>query len=64
MFANRKYKELSYPQKSENVRPHKLKQQIRSYTPVVPSKTIPDSRPKWAKYITVFRPKRRIYLFL
>ena len=22
MFANRKYKELSYPQKTENVRPH------------------------------------------
>ena len=22
MFANRKYEELSYPQKSENVRPH------------------------------------------
>jgi len=26
-----------------------LKQQIRSYTPVVPSKTIPDSRPKGVK---------------
>ena len=25
----------------------------------VPSKTIPDSRPKWAKSIPVFRPKRR-----
>ena len=25
---------------------------------VVPSKTIPDSRPKWAKSVTVFRPKR------
>ena len=25
---------------------------------VVPSKTIPDSRPKWAKCISVFRPKR------
>ena len=24
---------------------------------VVPSKTIPDSRPKWAKCISVFRPK-------
>ena len=32
---------------------------IRSYTPVVPSKTIPDSRRKWAKWIPVFRPKRR-----
>ena len=30
-----------------------------SYTPVVPSKTIPDSRPKWAKSIPVFKPKRR-----
>ena len=26
---------------------------------VAPSKTIPDSRPKWAKCIPVFRPKRR-----
>ena len=26
---------------------------------VVLSKTIPDSRPKWAKCIPVFRPKRR-----
>ena len=25
---------------------------------VVPSKTIPDSRPKWAKCVHVFRPKR------
>ena len=25
---------------------------------VVPSKTIPDFRPKWAKSVTVFRPKR------
>ena len=31
---------------------------IGLYTPVVPSKTIPDSRPKWAKCIPVFRPKR------
>ena len=27
-------------------------------TPVVPSKTIPDSRPKWAKSIPVLRPKQ------
>ena len=27
--------------------------------PIVPSKTIPDSRSKWAKSIPVFRPKRR-----
>ena len=26
-----------------------LKRQICSYTPVVPSKTIPDPRPKWGK---------------
>ena len=26
---------------------------------VVPSKTISDSRPKWARSMTVFRPKRR-----
>ena len=31
-----------------------LKQQIRSYTPVVPSKTISDSRPKWAQCLPVF----------
>ena len=30
-----------------------------AYTPVVPSKTILDSRPKWAKSIPVFKPKRR-----
>ena len=36
-----------------------LKRQIRSYTPVVSSKTIPDSRPKWAKSISVFGQKRR-----
>ena len=30
-----------------------------SYTPVAPLKTIPDSRPKWAKSIPVFRLKRR-----
>ena len=29
------------------------------YTPVVPSKTTPDSRLKWAKCIPVFRPKLR-----
>ena len=29
-----------------------------SYIPVVPSKTIPDSRPKWTKSIPIFRPKR------
>ena len=36
-----------------------LKRQRRSYNPVVPSKTIPDSRPKWAKCILVFRSKPR-----
>ena len=35
-----------------------LKRQIRSYTPAVPSKAIPDSRPKWAKSLSVFRLKR------
>ena len=29
-----------------------------SYIPVVPSKTIPDSRLKWVECIPVFRPKR------
>ena len=36
-----------------------LKRQIRSYTPVVRSKTVPDSRPKWAKSIPVFWLRRR-----
>ena len=36
-----------------------LKRQTRPYIPVVPSKTIPHFRPKWAKCIPVFRPKRR-----
>ena len=36
-----------------------LKKKIRSYIPELPSKTILDSRPKWAKCIAVFRPKRR-----
>ena len=35
-----------------------LKRQLHSYAPVVPSKTIPDSRPKLAKCIPVFTPKR------
>ena len=35
-----------------------LKRYIRLHTPVLPSKTIPDSRPKWTKCIHVFRPKR------
>ena len=35
-----------------------LKQEIRSYSLVSPSKTIPDTRPKLAKCIPVFRPKR------
>ena len=33
--------------------------QCHLYTPAAPSKTIPNSRPKWAKRIPVFRPKRR-----
>ena len=32
---------------------------ICSYSPVVSSKTISDPRPKWAKSIPFFRPKRR-----
>ena len=28
------------------------------YTLLIPSKTIPDSRPKWAKSIPVFRQKQ------
>ena len=31
---------------------------ITNYTPVVPSKTTPDSRPKWTKNIVSFRPKQ------
>ena len=37
----------------------KLKRQIRSYTPVVLSKTLSNSRQKLAKCIPVFRPKPR-----
>ena len=33
--------------------------QICPYTTVAPSKTIPDSRPKWVKSTLVFRPERR-----
>ena len=36
-----------------------LKRLVRSYTPVVPSKTIPYSRPKWAKCIPVFRSDQK-----
>ena len=32
----------------------------QKHTPVVPSKTIPNSRTKWAKCISIFSPKRRI----
>ena len=35
------------------------KRERRSYNPVVPSKTIPDSRPNWAKCTPVFRQQRR-----
>ena len=31
---------------------------LHSYTPIVPLKTIPSSRQKWANLIPVFRPKR------
>ena len=34
-------------------------EKIRSYGPVVPSKTIHDSGPKWAESIPHFTPKRR-----
>ena len=33
-----------------------LKGWIRSYAPIVPSKTLPDSRTKWGKSIPVLRP--------
>ena len=35
------------------------KPKICSYIPVVPSKTIRDSRPKWVQPLPVFEPKRR-----
>ena len=35
-----------------------IEAKIRPYASVVPSKTIPDFRLKWAKCIPVFRPKR------
>ena len=31
----------------------------QKHTPVVPSKTIPNSRTKWAKCISIFSPKQR-----
>ena len=31
---------------------------MRSYSPIIPPKTIPDSWPKWVKCIPVFRQKR------
>ena len=34
------------------------------HIPVIPSKTIPDSRPKWAKCRPVFRPKRLKYIYI
>ena len=36
-----------------------LKRKGRLYIPVVPSKTIPDFRPKWVKSTFDFRPERR-----
>ena len=35
-----------------------LKRPMRSYTPVISSKSITNSRPKWAKSMPVFRPLR------
>ena len=35
-----------------------LKRQIHLYALVVPLKTIPDFRPKWSKFLPVFRPKQ------
>ena len=36
-----------------------LKRQILLFPLLVPSKTISDSRPKWARSVPVFRPKQR-----
>ena len=36
-----------------------LKRQIHSYATFFPSNTIANSKPKWAKCIPVFRPKKR-----
>ena len=36
-----------------------IERRTHSYTTVVPLWTIPHSRPKWAKSISVLRPKRR-----
>ena len=35
-----------------------LKRPMRSYTPVISSKSLTNSRPKWAKSMPVFRPLR------
>ena len=50
---------LSYPFGPRDLSWFGLKRRIHSHTTVVSSKTIPDCRPKWAKYIPFFRPNRR-----
>ena len=46
---------ITKPESQNSKQNHKTQNRI---TPVVPSKTIPDSRTKWAKCRPVFRPKR------
>ena len=46
---------ITKPETQNSKQNHKTQNRI---TPVVPSKTIPDSRTKWAKCRPVFRPKR------
>ena len=44
-FADRKYKELSYPKKSENVRPHSSKCDPIIVNPVVKMRPHPAAHP-------------------
>ena len=57
--SKKKRRHFEFPYFSFFLTHLELKRKLRSYTTVVPSKTIPDSRPKWAKCIFVFRPKLR-----
>ena len=52
---------ITKPESQNSKQNHKTQNRI---TPVVPSKTIPDSRTKWAKCRPVFRPKRLKYIYI
>ena len=43
-FANRKYEELSYPKKSENVRPHYSQSSRENVTPSSGTSPLPSNK--------------------